>query len=371
LVIWGTIRHIVLKTMQNIYSNWPPLLKKIWWLILALVLAGSISVTMVIKGQQSSVAANLDPSPEINLAVAAPIPPIDKNTKQVGVLLAGYGGPGHSGGMLADVIQVLWIDMEKSQVALISIPRDLWVNTNGQGTKINAGLANSSGLAEGMDTMKQLASIVTGLPISYAVAIDFVGLQRLVGETLKGIEVSVTSRLDDPWYPITGEELNTCGLTSEEVASLSAQFSGFELEKQFPCRYEHLSFEPGKIKMEGGEALKYVRSRHGSSDFDRSRRQQEVLLAMKNRIVSLGMLDDLAKFFESLQRTISTDFDLQTLELLLPVFNSFQDTTPVSIVLSTDNVFSSGRSSSGQSILQPKSGSWQEVHQFIQDKLAN
>ncbi|MFH1967021.1 MAG: LCP family protein, partial [Patescibacteria group bacterium] len=205
------------QTIQNIYNTWPSLLKRWWWLCLVLALAGSIVVTIVIKGQLVGEINHSNQTSELEVVSLTPLPPIDENTKQVGVLLAGYGGPGHSGGMLADVIQVLWVDIENSQVALISIPRDLWISTTDGGTKINAGLTNSSGLETGMQAMKQLASTVIGLPINYAVTVDFVGFQRLVGETLDGIEVDVAATLEDTWYPITGEELNTCGLTAQEV----------------------------------------------------------------------------------------------------------------------------------------------------------
>jgi len=358
------MKNFLVTTLSNLSPFW----KKWWWLSLILIMVLSISITFTLGNNHPPQLFN-NTQEELPPPAPTPVAQIDENVNQIGVLLVGYGGPGHQGGMLADVVQVLWVDVDKSQVVLISVPRDLWVPSSSGGTKINSGLASSGGLEAGMKNMKQLASTVTGLPINYVVAVDFVGFKRLVGETLGSIKVSVTQTLEDPWYPITGEEVNTCGLSAEEVGALTAQYSGFELERQFPCRYEHLLFEPGLTKMEGGDALKYVRSRHASSDFARSKRQHEVLEAIKDKVISLEMIDDLPKFFKQLQRTITTDFDLEVLELLLPVFKTFQDTKPKGIVLSTENVFTSGRSSSGQSILQPKSGGWQGVQSYIQIEL--
>ncbi len=244
-------------------------------------------------------------------------PQATEELKTLGVLLLGYGGAGHQGGYLTDAIQVLFVNFEKEKTALISIPRDLWVKLpNGQEGKINSILANSvkkaNSATDKAENVKSVVSNITGLKINYFVAIDFVGFQRTIGINLKGIDVEVGQALDDPWYPISGEELNTCGKSSEEVAELSIKYSGFELERQFPCRFEHLHFDKGIVHMEGGDALKYVRSRHGSAEGDvsRGRRAQEVLVAIGKRLFSLNALDYIPAFYDSLTKHVSTDLDV-------------------------------------------------------------
>ena len=195
------------------------------------------------------------------------------------------------------------------------------------------------------------------------------GYKRAIGINLGGIEVNVPKTLEDPWYPIKGEELNPCGYSPEEIADLTTKYSGFELERKFECRYEHLLFEKGLVKMEGGDALKYVRSRHGSSggDFSRSQRQHAVLKAIKDKVFSLEALDDAPGFFKEVSANTTTDLDLKIVKYLAPAIKSSQDFEIKSLVLSTDNVLSSSKSSNGQFILKPKAGldQWQQVHQFV------
>lgn len=297
------------------------------------------------------------------------------NLKTLTVLLLGYGGAGHQGGFLTDVIQLIHIDFDKAQVAMISIPRDLWVKlANGKQAKVNAaftlGENPNQPVASGGQVAKEMITTITGLPIDYFVAINFVGFKRAIGEELGGIEVDVPETLDDPWYPIQGKELDLCGMTPVEVTRISSQYSGFELEKQFECRYEQLHFEPGLTHMEGGDALQYVRSRHGSAagDFSRSQRQQVVLKAIRDKLLSLRALDDIPSFFSRLSQHTTSDVNLEIAEYLGPAFRNIGQFETKSIVLSTNNVLTSSRSDSRQSILVPKN-SWVEVINYVQQQL--
>lgn len=301
-------------------------------------------------------------------------PPEDLKT--LNILLLGYGGAGHQGGSLSDVIQLVHLDFERSILAMISLPRDLWVKQpNGQSSKINSVFAADAkqGNNNRAPLTKSTVSAITGLPVDYFIAVDFVGFQRAIGEELGGIEVEVSEALDDPWYPIQGNELETCGMTPQEVAETTASYSGFELERQFPCRYEHLMFEPGTVHMEGGDALKFVRSRHGSKggDFSRSKRQQAVLLAIKEKLFSLEVLNDAPGFLKQIAHTISTDIDEGIIKYLTPALRSTKDFQTVRITLSTENVFSNSKSSGGGYIVIPRAGldNWKEIHSYIQSEL--
>jgi polyisoprenyl-teichoic acid--peptidoglycan teichoic acid transferase len=302
------------------------------------------------------------------------------NLNALTVLLLGYGGPGHDGPYLADVIQLVHVDFETAQVSLISIPRDLWVSLpNGQQAKINSALMLGNDkrnlVASGGPIAKQMAETVTGLKVDYFIGIDFVGFKRAIGIELKGIEVNVGETLDDSWYPIAGEEQNPCGKSPEEIAELTARYSGSTLERQFPCRYERVYFKPGKTKMEGGEALAYVRSRHGSAggDFSRSRRQHEVLLAIRNKAMSIEGVKVIPRLFKQLAVHSTTDISVEIAEQMGPALKQAGNYEVKTIVLSTDNVFASSRSSSGQSILIPREGmgQWGSVRSFIEKEMAD
>lgn len=301
------------------------------------------------------------------------IPPEDLKT--LTILLLGYGGAGHQGGFLTDVIQLLHLDFEKSQLSLISVPRDLWVKLpNGKQAKINTaftlGEDPNQRIASGGEVAKQMTTAVTGLPIDYFIAIDFVGFKRLIGQELDGLKVDIPETLDDSWYPIKGEELNPCGMTPQEVGELTAKYSGFELERKFECRYEHLYFPKGLVEMEGKDALGYVRSRHGSAggDFSRSQRQHALLKAIGNKLWSIEALENAPAFFEKTAQHVTSDIDLKIAKYLVPALKPSKNFEVKSIVLSTENVFTTSKSASGAFIVIPKTN-WQNVHDYIRQQL--
>ena len=298
----------------------------------------------------------------------------NEELKTLTILLLGYGGAGHQGGFLTDVIQLVHLDFVQAKISLISVPRDLWVSLpNGTQNKINQAFTlgddASQPVLSGGKVAKQMAANVTGLSVNYFMAIDFVGFERLIGQELDGLTVNVPEALEDDWYPIKGEELNPCGKTAQEIADLTAQYSGFELEKQFACRYERLYFPQGEVKMEGGDALAYVRSRHGSAngDFNRSQRQHAVLKALRHKLISLAALQKAPQIFEQLNRHVTTDINLEIVEYLVPFLKLAQDFELQTVILSTDNVFSASTSAAGASILVPKNN-WATVHQYFQQQ---
>ena len=306
--------------------------------------------------------------PSINLNT-----PAERN--QLNILLLGYGGPGHQGGMLTDLIQVLNIDFVTKRLNFISIPRDLEIVTDsGHKQKINSLL--SYYLNAGQDFPAASQSLqddltqVLGLNIDYTISVDFVGFQRLIGQTMGEIEVEVNQTLDDPWYPIEGKQLDPCDYSAAEIAQLTNTLSGFELESQFACRYEQLYYEPGLHIMEGKDALAYVRSRHSSSDFDRSRRQSEVLIAIRNKLFDLEVLRQIPYFFNQVSQHVTSNLDLASAEYLGPLLLNAREFTSHNVNLSTDNVLTSGQDSNGF-ILLPKTGpnNWIGIQQFIQQQL--
>lgn len=297
--------------------------------------------------------------------------------KELNVLLIGYGGAGHQGGMLADLIQIAHLDFENKSIAFISIPRDLELKLNdGSYRKINTVFSSHISGPEPMvnagQVTKNLLSSVTNLNIKYFIAIDFVGFQRLVGRELGSIEVEVKKDFADQWYPIEGRQLDPCGHSNEEIAHLTETLSGFELEKQFACRYEKIYFSAGTQKMEGGDALKYVRSRHSSSDFDRSRRQVEVLDGIRKKLFNLDALNNIPRFFKQVGQHVASDFDLTILQYFAPLLIDANNFAIKNINISTENVLTSSKSNNG-SVLIPKAGhnNWSQLQTFIQQNLAS
>lgn len=235
---------------------------------------------------------------------------------RVNVLLLGIAGGIHDGSNLTDTIMVASYNLKTNQVYLFSIPRDLWLPA--LRSKANAVYEIGKSQSNGLGLTKTVMENVLGIPIQYALRIDFRGFVQAI-DALGGIEVDVERSFDDYLYPIQGKENDLCGnqekemdLNEEEAKKLNIQpgkqtvlvtpdgqiatDSAQEDKgiKYFDCRYEHISFEKGKTTMSGAVALAYVRSRHGTSgqgsDFARSKRQQKIIEAVRNKILSLDTL---------------------------------------------------------------------------------
>ncbi|HLM84146.1 MAG TPA: LCP family protein [Candidatus Bathyarchaeia archaeon] len=263
---------------------------------------------------------------------------------QINVLLIGMRGdnmPG--GGLLADTIMVASIRPMENKVALISIPRDLYVSdpgTSGQ-SKINAVHAMYEGKQEGqgMEMMKQVVSDLTGLSIHYVVRIDFKGFTETV-ETLGGVDVYLDKPFSEP-----------------------TQFEG-EAAANF-------SLPAGKNHLDGQKALFFTRARYASSDFERAKRQQQVLIALKDKMLSLGTLSDFGKMnniLNILGNDVRTDMDTSEMKQFFDLATKLQDpqikqkifdTTPEGLLNASKADTPEGKTY----ILLPAGGNYDKIHE--------
>ncbi|MFA5871185.1 MAG: LCP family protein [Parcubacteria group bacterium] len=185
------------------------------------------------------------------------------------LLLGMRGASDPHGGLLADSIMVASFDTKNNKVGLISVPRDLYVQipgTNERG-KINSVYSywQSGGRAQGMEKMEEMMGTITGLKIDHAVVINFDGFKQLI-DTVGGVDVRILKPFTEPKQFVEGNE---CG----GVFSLPA----------------------GTNRLNGDKALCYARARETTNDFDRSKRQQVILKALKDKLVTLGTLADFGK----------------------------------------------------------------------------
>ncbi|OGY16059.1 MAG: hypothetical protein A2785_02720 [Candidatus Chisholmbacteria bacterium RIFCSPHIGHO2_01_FULL_49_18] len=275
------------------------------------------------------------------------------------ILLLGMGGAAHEGAQLTDSIIVVSLDLASVDTVLLSIPRDIWIDS--LKTKINATYYYGEQQQErgGLLLSKAAVEEVIGQPIHYAVAIDFDGFQRAI-DLVEGVEIDVPQSFDDEKYPIPGME----------------QAEPEEL------RYEHLHFDAGLQKMNGEKALKYVRSRNAEgeqgTDFARARRQQQVLVAFKNKLLSLDTILSPTKIKELVQTftgSVRTDMNeaeylsLAKLAIQTKKENLREDT------LSTQDeetgkegllIHPSPAAYDGQWVLIGKDDSWDEVKRYVE-----
>jgi len=192
------------------------------------------------------------------------MPPKDKD--RINILLLGIGGEQHEeGGLLTDSIMVVSFKKSTGKVALISIPRDLYLQLPGEDKyeKVNAAyVLGEEKYKNGLDYSKKTIGYITGLYVDYAAAVDFEAFKSIV-DALGGVTIHLDQQFieDKQWW---------CD------------------EKGQNCK--PFIVEAGNQTLNGDNALFYVRSRFSSSDFDRARRQQQVMLAIKDKVFSLGIL---------------------------------------------------------------------------------
>jgi len=279
----------------------------------------------------------------------------DVNLKQsspavVNILILGIGGGSHDGPNLTDTIILASIDETKNRVTLTSIPRDLWVpELNGANKKINEAYAHGESRKKGggLTEAKAIVGKITGQPIDYGVRIDFSGFVKSV-DIVGGLEIDVENTLDDYGYPIAGMEIDTCGYTDEDIQAFLATASAEkDLQEKFACRYKHLHFDKGLNHMDGQTALEYVRSRHAvgaeSGDFARSKRQQKVITAFKDKILSPQTLVNPARIlslYEVIKDSIDTDIQQEELDDFIRLSQKMKNVKIQSLSLDTGDKIS-------------------------------
>lgn len=276
-----------------------------------------------------------------------------ENEDRINILLLGMGGEGHDGPYLTDTIMIASLKPSTKQVSLLSIPRDLYipipgyswgkinnVNAYAEANKKNGSLETANALAELFD-----------IPLHYYVRADFQGFINIINE-IGGIEVNVENTLEDPAYPILGQEDNP----------------------NYYARFEHLYVKAGLQKMDGSLALKFVRSRHGyngeGSDFARARRQQLVLEAVKNKLFSKQTLLNpvtISHLIKEFNQHISTN--LESWEILR-IWSMFKDTSRENIINNVlsdapNNYLVASTANSGAFILSPKTGNFSAIKAMI------
>ncbi len=349
------------------------MLKKIVLAFIFILLTAGIALGVFFYGslKQVTVHSQYAPTP-------TPIPKIEgfNGLQPLNILLMGYGGGGHQGGLLTDTMMLVSIQPQQKQIFLISIPRDLWVQIPAKASapnyfKINAayaigaddrGYPNKSpqytGAAGGGELAKYVAGQVTGMTINNFVTVDFSGFEKTIN-TLGGVNVHVDRTFEDPYYPIDGQEENTCGKSDTEIAALSATMSGDVLNQQFSCRYEDLKFKAGTTFMDGATALKYVRSRHSTQDggdFNRGARQRNLLVAVKDKVLAIDFISKILPFTASLSRDLTMDISLEQIQEFLKYKDDVTKYQLVNLALTQDNVLTISTSSDRQSIVIPREG---------------
>ncbi len=268
---------------------------------------------------------------------------------RINILFLGMRGINDpAGGTLADTIIVASVKPKEKKIALLSLPRDLFVNNPAVGykTKINAVYAygEKKGAGQGMKYMKQEVGEIVGLPIQYAVAINFDGFKQLI-DAVGGIEVTLDKpfeevlQFDQPHICNSFFNIPTGKTKDKTVKFFSKERNAYRtrIVKSYPlCTAPPDTLEcggdfklpAGTQTLTGEKALCYARSRETSNDFERAKRQQIIIQAFKDKLLSLGTLSNfskLNKILNSLGDNVKTDMQFWEIKRAYNLYNKMEN----------------------------------------------
>lgn len=186
-----------------------------------------------------------------------------------------------------DTMMLLSVNQENDSAAVLSIPRDLYVVIPGRGRdRINTAMVyGSSGNnpAGGAALAMQTVEYNLGVPVDHYLLVDFNAFISAI-DTIGGITVDVPYDIHDPTFP----DMN--------------------------YGYDPLHIPAGTHQFDGATALKYARTRHQDNDFYRAQRQQQVLMAVRSKILSMGpveMVRQAPTLYRQIEDGIRTDLSLE------------------------------------------------------------
>lgn len=276
------------------------------------------------------------------------LPEDDPNLRTV-LLLGIRGEESPYGGLLTDSIILASLNKQTKEVSIVSIPRDLYVRLPGstKKEKINYVYAyglEKGGISKGINYSERVVSRVTGVHIDDSVVVEMEALKKVV-KTLGGIDVHLDDTFveDKQWF---------CNSQGEDCWR-------FEL----PAGDNHLN---------ATETIYYIRSRFSSNDFDRARRQQQVLFAIKDRVFSLNILsrpDRILELFGIVDENIRTSMDQKEIISFARNFRSeswhLDNIQNHVLRAGPEQPLEEATIEEGRYVLLPKEDDWSEVQKII------
>lgn len=282
---------------------------------------------------------------------------------RVNILLAGNSAddPGHNGAQLTDSIMVMSVDTKNKKAFLLSIPRDLWVEVDNGHQKINEvyvtgeeeEFSENDYPEGGMGQLEQVVSDSLGLPLHYYALVNYQALRQAV-DAVGGIDFTVKS--EDPR-----------GLYDPNI----------DWETKGPL----VRLKNGKQHLDGRQALNLARARgdaynsygFSGSDFARAENQRQMLVALKSKAVSAGVMTNPAKLSslsDAIGNNVKTDFKISEVRRLYDLVKDINGNNIKSLSLNDANgksLLASYATPSGQSALIPAAGidNFYDIQAFI------
>lgn len=282
--------------------------------------------------------------------IVAPDPLRGEEEDQINILLLGVGGEGHAGGGLTDTEVVLSIQPSTGKASMLSIPRDLVVAFPSEydPSYEEYRKINSAQVVGGSELAIEKAEEVTGLSMHYYALVDFEAFRDII-DTIGGLDVDVENAFVDYQYPT------------------------------YNYGWQTIEFTQGTEHMDGERALQFARSRHGNngegSDFARSQRQQKILVALRQELLSsstylnpttiTGIIGDLGEH-------VTTNAEIWEMTRLAELAQKIDTSTIVNRVIDTGEnglVHSEISSETGAYVLIPNAGlgDYSEIHKMASE----
>jgi LCP family protein required for cell wall assembly len=282
-------------------------------------------------------------TPEPETPAASAEIPYWQDPRRVTVLLMGIDQrQGEEGTFPTDTMILFSVDPVGHTAAILSIPRDLWVDYPGmnQSGRINGAnilgdqvaFPGGGGPALAMRTVESML----GVPVNYYVLINFEVFTTLI-DVIGPVEVCPSEPIDDDKYPDGSYGFIT------------------------------IHFDAGCQELNSERLLQYARTRHGDSDISRGTRQQEVIMAVRQKVLTTGgimaLVPEAQSLWDSLQNNFRTNMSFNDMLSLARTAESVPDGNIRQDQISFEDV-SMSTTPEGDSILVPYSS---DILSIVQD----
>lgn len=247
----------------------------------------------------------------------------------------------------SDTIMVATIDRRHSTAGLLSIPRDLYVSIPecAEGGSTGAALEHKVNTANfwgdywkcpggGPALAAKTIELNLGIPIDYYVSVDFKAFEQAI-DAIGGITVNVEKELTDANYP---DDENDGGVIT-------------------------VHFDKGRQHLDGRRALQYARTRHPDSDFGRMRRQQQVLMAVRQKLLEPGTWPRLPAMVQALYGSVRTNAPMQEVLALANVARGI-DAKDIVFKAIDSTMVTATTAPNGAEVLMPK---WPAINDVVEE----
>jgi LCP family protein required for cell wall assembly len=253
--------------------------------------------------------------------------PIIQPEGQINIMILGSDQHSDSVGFRTDVMMLVTINKKDGTVSVTSFPRDLYVYIPGWTNQ----RLNTAFPLGGFKTLRQTLDHNFGVKPDYYVLVYLWSFKRIIND-LGGITIQVPHTLcDNKW-----------------------------VDGSRHC------IAAGRQHIYGQEALWYVRSRQTTSDFDRNKRQQQVVEAVMDRMFALNTITKIPQMYRTYQHTVTTNIPLKTVVSLIPTATKLKDKSRISQYYIDRSVVQSWVTPGGGQVLLPR---YRPIREILKDAL--